>query len=429
MSFTVTTTGYPNASLTETGALPTGLSFTANANGTATISGTPAAGTGGSSTISLQATNSAGSVTQSFVLVVGQAPAITSPGTATATVGTAMSFTVTTTGFPKATITETGALPTGLSFTANANGTATISGTPAAGTGGSSTITLKATNSAGSATQSFVLLVDQAPAITSPGTATATVGKTFTFAVTTTGFPKATITETGVLPTGLSFTANANGMATISGTPAVGTGGSSTITLKATNSTGSATQSFVLVVDQAPAITSSATATATVGTAMSFTVTTTGFPKATITESGTLPKGISFTTNANGTASISGTPAAGTGGSYTIGLQATNSAGSATQSFVLVVDQAPAITSSATASATVGKAMKFSVTTTGFPKATITESGTVPKGLSFTANTNGTATISGTPAAGTAGVHVLTITAANGVGSAAIQIFTLTIRR
>jgi hypothetical protein len=72
--------------------------------------------------------------------------------------------------------------------------------------------------------------------------------------------------------------------------------------------------------------------------------------------------------------------------------------------------------------------MRFTVTTTGYPKATITEAGPVPKGLRFIANTNGTATISGTPSAGTAGSYALTISATNGVGSPAVQAFLLTVR-
>ena len=48
--------------------------------------------------------------------------------------GTAGTFAVTSTGSPTATLTETGALPGGVTFTDNGNGTATLAGTPAAGT-------------------------------------------------------------------------------------------------------------------------------------------------------------------------------------------------------------------------------------------------------------------------------------------------------
>ena len=55
------------------------MTFTDNGNGTATLSGTPASGTGGSYPITITATNSVGGVTQSFTLTNAEAPTITSP--------------------------------------------------------------------------------------------------------------------------------------------------------------------------------------------------------------------------------------------------------------------------------------------------------------------------------------------------------------
>jgi len=98
------------------------------------------------------------SVTQ-VVATTPVKPAITSPASTTATVGQSVSFTVTTTGYPAATLSETGALPKGLTFTTNANGTATITGTPASGTGGTYTINLSATNVVGKVSQGLVLNV------------------------------------------------------------------------------------------------------------------------------------------------------------------------------------------------------------------------------------------------------------------------------
>ena len=57
----------------------------------------------------------------------------------------------------------------------------------------------------------------------------------------------------------------------------------------------------------------------------------------------------------------------------------------------------------------------FTVTTTGSPTPAISETGALPSGVTFTDNGNGTATLAGTPAAGTAGSYPLTISAANGV--------------
>jgi hypothetical protein len=137
---------------------------------------------------------------------------------------------------------------------------------------------------------------------------------------------------------------------------------------------------------------------------------------------------VSFVDNGDGTATLAGTPAAGTSGAYPLTITATNGVGSpATQSFTLNVDQAPAITSANATTLTVGTAGSFSVTTTGFPAPAVSKGGSLPGGVTFTDNGDGTATLAGTPAAGTAGTYFLTIHASNGVGSAASQAFTLTV--
>src|SRR5207248_220709 len=99
----------------------------------------------------------------------------------------------------------------------------------------------------------------------------------------------------------------------------------------------------------------------------------------------------------------------------------------ATQNFTLTVNQAPAITSANSTTLTVGPAGSFRVTTTGFPAPSLSESGALPSGVTFTDNGNGTATLSGTPPVGSAGSYPLTFTAHNGVGTDATQSFTLVV--
>jgi uncharacterized repeat protein (TIGR02543 family) len=87
------------------------------------------------------------------------------------------------------------------------------------------------------------------PSITSANSATFTVGVHGTFAVTATGAPTPALTETGVLPGGVTFIDNGNGSATLGGTPATATNGVYHITFTTHNSTGpDATQSFTLTV-------------------------------------------------------------------------------------------------------------------------------------------------------------------------------------
>ena len=147
------------------------------------------------------------------------------------------------------------------------------------------------------------------------------------------------------MPSGVTFVDNGNGTATLGGTPAAGTGGTYTLTFTAANGVApDATQSFTLTVNQAPAITSANSTTFTVGTAGSFTVTTTGFPTPALSESRALcPAGVTFVDNGNGTATLSGTPAAGTGGTYHADdhRRQRRRQPDATQSFTLTVNQAP----------------------------------------------------------------------------------------
>ncbi|MGD0245247.1 MAG: putative Ig domain-containing protein [Streptosporangiaceae bacterium] len=423
-SFTVTTTGIPTAALTETGALPAGITFTDNGNGTATIAGTATPGSGGSFPIQISAANSAGGVTESFTLSNSEAPSITSPGTAAFTAGAAGTYTVTTTGSPAAAITESGTLPSGLTLTDNGNGTATIAGS--AGTAGTYPVTISATNSSGStATLALAITVSTAaaPTITSGSTADFTLNQAGAAAIITTGSPTAKITETGTLPAGLTFTDNGTGTALLSGTAtATGTG---TLTITASNGTSpDATQTFTVVVGDAPAFTSASTATATAGSAFTFTATAGGSPAPSWGESN-LPPGVTFTDNKDGTATLSGTPT--TPGTYAIPLSAVNGYGTASQTLTITVAQAPAITSASSATFTEGTVGTFTVTTTGAPTAAITESGTLPSGVTLTDNGDGTATLAGTPAAGSNGSYPITITAANGGSPNATQSFAITV--
>jgi hypothetical protein len=98
--------------------------------------------------------------------VVGTSPSITSGSNTTFTVGAAGAFTVTTTGTPTPSLTETGALPSGVTFKDNGNGTATLSGTPASGMGGTYSITFTASNGIGTAaSQKFTLVVGSAASV------------------------------------------------------------------------------------------------------------------------------------------------------------------------------------------------------------------------------------------------------------------------
>jgi len=329
-TFTVTANGFPAAFIEESGTLPTGISYNPT---TGILSGTPQQGAGGTYNLQFTPANLAGNgLTQDFTLVVDQAPTFTSGNTTIFTVGNAGSFTVSVVGTPASTFSEMGPLPTGVSFNST---TGVLSGTPQTGTGGSYTLAISASNGVTPvATQTFTLIVNEVPQITSANGTTFTVGTTGTFQVTANGYPAATFTESGTLPIGVTFNSSTG---VLTGTPLVNTAGIYTLQFTPTNSAGTGLmQTFTLIVDQPPAITSGNTATFTEGTFASFNVTATGFPTPTFSETGALPNGVIFNDT---TGVLSGTPAAGTASSYMITIFAMNGVDSeASQDFTLIVN-------------------------------------------------------------------------------------------
>ena len=96
--------------------------------------------------------------------------------------------------------------------------------------------------------QSFTLTVDQAPVIASAASTTFAVGTAGSFTVMASGYPMPTFSETGTLPSGITLSSGG----VLSGTPAVGTGGTYPITITAQNGVSpSAMQTFTLTVTQA----------------------------------------------------------------------------------------------------------------------------------------------------------------------------------
>ncbi|MDA8297254.1 MAG: hypothetical protein M0004_11835 [Actinomycetota bacterium] len=412
-SFTVSASGVPTPVLSESGALPAGLGFVDNGNGTATISGTPSAPT--TTSVVLSATNSVASATQQLAIVVMSTPAFTSPTSATATVGVPFSFTVSASGVPTPVLSESGALPAGLGFVDNGNGTATISGTPT--NQASSVLTLSATNSAGSATQRLTITVNsaaQAPAFTSPTSATATVGVPFSLTVSASGVPTPVLRESGPLPVGLRFVDNRDGTGTISGMPKRAM--TKVVTLSATNSAGRATQRLtisVTVVTSPPAFTSPSSASASAGVPFSFTVSASGLPAPRIGAEGRLPAGLRLRGGA-GSATLSG--AVRTAGTYRFVLTARNSAGQVSQDFTLAVSGPPRFTSLPVGFAVLGRPFNAVIRTEGSPLASLSYTGTLPPGIDFLASADGTAQLSGKPTR--AGMFALHVSATNSAGSA-----------
>ena len=90
---------------------------------------------------------------------------------------------------------------------------------------------------------------------------------------------------------------------------------------------------------------------------------------------------------------------------------------------------APAITSSSPAAFTEGTFGSYTIISTGTPKATVARVGSLPAGLAWNDNGDGTVTILGVPSTGThtASPYALALTAANGVSPNATQALTVSV--
>jgi hypothetical protein len=358
---------------------------------------------------------------------IGVAAAISALATAHFTALAPGSFTIKVGGTPSPVLSETGALPAGLKLINNGDGTATISGFTALLALGTHRVTLVATNGVGArAAQTIDIVVGFAPVLITPTHAEFTVGNENQFVVGSLSYPKDSLTESGTLPAGVSFSVHGDGTASLVGKPSPATLGSYNFSVAAKNEFGTSSQTFTLVVGAIPSFGSSHSTTFPVGASTVFHVTARGSPEPTLSERGRLPTGVRFQ-GGRGTGTLSGTPARGTSGSYQITFTAgQGTALSASQTFTLVVGAVPAFRSADTATFVVGDATAFIVAAKGNPAPSVTERGALPAGVHFQGG-NGTGILSGTPAKGTSGTYHVTLRAGTGFASSAVQPFTLTV--
>ncbi|MCB0164434.1 MAG: putative Ig domain-containing protein [Anaerolineae bacterium] len=168
------------------------------------------------------------------------APVIISTPTTDATVGTPYSYDVNAMGNPTPTYALSAPIPSGMTINAT---TGVISWTPNAT--GSVNVTVTATNSQGTATQNFVINVasQTPPVFTSSPITQGFVGQVYGYDVDATGVPQPTYSLAAPIPSGMTINATTG---VISWTP--NATGSVNVTVTATNSQGSANQSFVITV-------------------------------------------------------------------------------------------------------------------------------------------------------------------------------------
>jgi hypothetical protein len=268
--------------------------------------------------------------TQGEIITPPPPPVITSSLSADGMVGIFFSYSITASNSP--TSYDATGLPGGLGVDTTSG---VIFGTPTAA--GTTNITLSASNAGGTGSDTLVLTVSDAipsaPVITSSLSAGGTVGSGFSYSITASNSPTS-YNATG-LPGGLGVD---TGSGVISGTPT--SAGTTGVTISASNAGGTGSDTLVLTISPstppAPAITSSLSASGTVGSGFSYSITATNSP--TSFNATGLPGGLGINTSSG---VISGTPTSAA--TTNIGLSASNAGGTGSATLVLTVSPAATV--------------------------------------------------------------------------------------
>ena len=419
--------------------LPTWLTLTDNGNNTATLTGTPSNSNIGSNSVVLNAADATGSSTQSFTITVNGLPSFTSNAVTSANEDSVYTYNITVTDPEGDNTTITApTLPGWLSLTDNGNNTATITGTPLQANVGNNSVTLRATDSSGGyKEQSFTIAVanvNDLPAFTSTAVTTVNEDSAYTYNITVSDEDGETATITATtLPAWLTFTDNGNNTATLTGTPSDSNIGSNSVVLNAADATGSATQSFNIIVNGIPTFSSSPTLTTDEDSVYTYNITVSDPEGDTTTITApTLPGWLSLTDNNDNTATITGTPLQANVGDNSVVIRSTDSSGGyKEQSFTIAVanvNDAPTFTSTAVTTVNEDSTYTYNITVSDEDGQTATiAASTLPNWLTFTDNGNNTATLTGTPADANVGQHNTVLTATDPNGVVATQSFTITV--
>ncbi len=261
-------------------------------------------------------------------------------------------------------------------------------------------ITVLAVNDQPSFTASNPPAVSTDGAKTVPGFITNfTAGPTNESSQTALAYPVSNVSNPGLFSAGPSVATNG----TLTYTPATGVGGTSTFDVRVQDSGGtanggidtSAAQTFTITVNRAPVFTSANSATFTVGTNDSFTVSVSGFP-APASRAAAMPSRLRSPSRKRQRHRHAQRDAGlGHGRRLQPHLhrqqrhQPTRRrhCGRQTQNFTLTVNEAPTITTADNLTVSEGNSVAFPVNADGFPAPTINESGTLPSGVTFGGNT------------------------------------------
>ena len=342
-----------------------------------TVTVTPSSGQAGTATITVTVSDGSLSTSDTFLLTVNSAPTISDIAALMVNEGSstsALAFTVGDVQTAASSLTLS-ASSSNTTLVPNANialggsgANRTVTVTPASGQSGTATITLTVNDGSLSASDTFVLTVNAAPANTAPtisdiAAQTITAGSStgalaFTIGDAQTAASSLTLSisssNTTLVPSANIVLGGSGANRTVTVTPASGQSGTATITLTVNDGSLSASDTFVLTVNAAPAntaptISDIAAQTITAGSstgALAFTIgdaqTAASSLTLSISSSNTtlVPSANIVLGGSGANRTVTVTPASGQNGTATITVTVSDGSLSASDTFVLTVNSA-----------------------------------------------------------------------------------------
>ncbi|MCH7948403.1 MAG: tandem-95 repeat protein, partial [candidate division Zixibacteria bacterium] len=447
LNFGVSATDAESTPSLTTSTLPTGASFTDNGNGTGTFDWTPDLTQAGTYNVTFYATDDSSAVDSEIVTITvndaGNLPPVLNPiGAQSTTENVLLSFGVSATDIESTPVLTTSALPTGAVFIDNGNGTGDFDWTPTFLQSGSYNVTFYATDDSTAVDSEIVTITvndggNQAPVLAIIGAQSTTENVVLTFGVSATDIESIpSLTATG-LPTGASFTDNADGTGSFSWTPDFLQSGTYNVTFTGTDDSSATDFEIVTITvieagNQLPVLAAIGAQSTTENVNLAFGVSATDIESIPSLTATGLPTGASFTDNLDGTGSFSWTPDFLQSGTYNVTFTATDDS-SATDFEVVTItvtdagNQLPVLDPIGSKFITEADNLNFNVSATDAESTPTLTATNLPTGATFVDNGDGTGVFDWTPDFTQSGTYNITFYAADDSTAVDSEVVTITV--
>jgi len=417
LSFTVIASDAESTPTLTTSALPAGASFQNHGNGTGSFSWTPSNLQSGVYNVTFYATDDSAAVDSERVTITvidsgNQLPVLATIGNKSTTENIQLSFAVSATDAESVPDLTISALPTGASFTDNGNGSGSFSWKPSYLQSGVYPVTFYATDDSAAVDSERVTITvleagNRLPILAPIGPKSTSDNVRLFFPVAASDIESTPTLSTSTLPTGAIFTDNGNGSGTFDWTPGYAQTGVHVVTFYATDDSAAVDWEAVTIIvnevgNQPPVLAAIGAKSTGENVLLTFGVSATDPESIPDLITSSLPTGVVFVDNGNGTGSFAWTPTYLQSGVHNVTFYATDDSAAVDSERVTITvidsgNQLPVLATIGNKSTTENVQLSFAVSATDAESVPVLTTSTLPTGASFIDNGDGAGEFNWTP--------------------------------